>query len=293
MSLFLDIHTHIDQHEPGEVQGIVERARAAGVGAIITAGVTVASSERCVQIAHEHPSVFAGVGVHPEDMTSELTPDNLGRLRRLAADPRVVVMSETGLDHTPPESFRPAPGSDWKPSTGREWHDIQERAFRAQIAIAREQGLAVIYHNRLATGDTLRVLKEEQVGETGGAAHYFQGGWDYAKALLDLGLYISLAKPLLRKPELQETVRNAPLDRIVLETDAFPQPYKPERSRWTEPKDIPLIAAKVAVLHRVAVEDVRESTTRNALRLMGRRGEPVRAALIQARNPIEPSAQRP
>lgn len=282
MSLFLDIHTHIDQHEPDELPGIVERARSAGVGAIIAAGVTVASSERCVRIAHEHAAVFAGVGVHPEDMTGELTSDDLDRLRRLAADQRVVVMSETGLDHTPPESFRPAPGTDWKPSTGPEWHEIQERAFRAQVTIAREQGLAVVFHNRLATEDTLRVLKEERVVETGGAAHYFQGGWEYAKALLDLGLHISLAKPLLRSPELQETVRKAPLDRIVLETDSYPQPYKPVRAKWTEPRDAPLIAAKVAELHRVAVEEVRESTTRNALRLMGRRGVPVSAAVEQA-----------
>ncbi|MSQ08044.1 MAG: TatD family deoxyribonuclease [Dehalococcoidia bacterium] len=279
MALFLDIHTHIDQHEPGELSGIVERSRSAGVGAIITAGVTVASSERCVKIAHEHPSVFAGVGVHPEDMTGELTPGDVGNLSRLAADPRVVVMSETGLDHTPPESFRPAPGSDWKPSTGPEWHEIQERAFRAQIAIGREQGLAVVFHNRLATEDTLHILKEERIRDTGGAAHYFQGDWDYARALLDLGLYISVAKPLLHSRDFQETVRNVPLEWIVLETDAFPQSYKPDRAKWTEPKDIRLIAVKLAELHGITVEDVRESTTRNALRLLGQRGEPVRAVL--------------
>ncbi|MCG3777203.1 MAG: putative metal-dependent hydrolase YcfH [Nitrospira sp.] len=277
--MFIDIHTHIDQHEPGELTGIVERASAAGVGAIVAAGVTVASSERCVKIAREHAAVFAGVGVHPEDMTGELTLDDLDNLRRLAAEGHVVVMSEIGLDHTPPESFRPAPGSDWKPSTGPEWHDIQERAFRAQIAIAREQRLAVVFHNRQATRETLRVLKEERIRDTGGAAHYFQGDWDYARALLDLGLYISVAKPLLYSRDFQETVRNVPLEWIVLETDAFPQSYKPDRAKWTEPKDIRLIAVKLAELHGITVEVVRESTTRNALRLLGQRGEPVRAVL--------------
>ena len=279
VALFLDIHTHIDQHDPAELPGIVERARAAGVGAIISAGVTVQSSERCVKIASDHGAVFAGVGVHAEDMTGELANEDLDRLRALAASPKVVAMSEAGLDHTPPEQFLPAPGSSWRPSTGPEWHEVQERAFRAQIGIAREQGLAVVFHNRRATEDTLRVLKEERVSELGGAAHYFQGDWEYAKALLDLGIYVSLAKPLLRQRQLQEVVRRIPLDRVVLETDAYPQPFKGDRSKWTEPKDIPLVAAKLAELHGVSVVEVREQTTANALTMMGKRGEPVRVAL--------------
>jgi TatD DNase family protein len=273
----MDIHTHVDQYDPAELPGVVERAQAAGVGAVIAAGVTVESSERCVKIAHESASVFAGVGVHPEDMARPLAGDDLDRLRTLAADRRVVVVSEIGLDHTPPESFRPAPESAWRPSTGPEWWPVQEDAFRAQIGIAREQVLAVVFHNRQATADTLRVLREEQAGELGGAAHYFQGDWEYAKALLDMGLHISLAKPLLRQRELQDVARRVPLDSVVLETDAFPQPYKGERSKWTEPRDIPLIAAKLAELRGVSVEEVRERTTENALRTLGRRGDVVRA----------------
>lgn len=276
---FIDIHTHIDQHDPAELPGIVGRTRAAGVGAVVTAGVTLESSARCVEIAGQYAPVFAGVGVHPEDMTGELTDDDLDRLRSLASNPRVVMLSETGLDHTPPEEFRPAPGGSWRPSTGPEWHAVQERAFRGQIGVAREHGLAVVFHNRLAAEDTLRVLKEERVGELGGAAHYFQGDWAYAKALLNLGMHISLAKPLLGSPRLQEVARQVPLERIVLETDSFPQFYKPDRSKWTEPKDIPLIAAKLAGLHGVSLEEMREQTSANALTMMGRRGEPVRAAL--------------
>jgi TatD DNase family protein len=274
----LDIHTHIDQYTDTELPGVIERAWDAGVGAIIAAGVTLASSARCVQLARQYETVFAGAGVHPEDMTGALTPGDLDQLRRIAADPRVVVMSEIGLDHTPPERFRPTPGSAWQPSTGPEWHPIQEAAFRAQIGIAREQGLTVVFHNRLATKDTLRVLKEEHIGELGGAAHYFQGDWAYAKALLDLGVCISLAKPLLRNPELQEVARKLPLDSIVLETDASPQPYKGDRSKWTEPRDIPVIAAKLAELRRTTIDEVCDQTTANALRVMGKRGEPVRAA---------------
>ncbi|GEM_PF-1727570 len=249
------------------------------MGAVISAGVTLESSERCVQIAYEYAAVFAGVGIHPEDMTGPLSNEDLDRVRKLAADPRVVVMSEVGLDHTPPEPFRTAPGPTWQPSTGPEWWRMQEEAFRAQVGIAREHGLAVVFHNRVATEDTLRVLSDERVGQLGGAAHYFQGDWAYAKSLLDLGLHISFAKPLLRSPQLQQVARRAPFDRIVLETDSFPQTYKADRAKWTEPGDIPLIASTLAGLRKVAAEEVRERTTENALQMMGRRGAPLRACL--------------
>jgi TatD DNase family protein len=271
----IDVHTHIDQHAPTELDGIISRARAAGVGALITAGVTLESSARCVQVAAEYPDVFAGVGVHPEDMTAELSNRDLDALRRLAASPRVVVMSEIGLDHTPPERLHPAPGSDWRPSTGPEWRAAQEHAFRAQIGVARELGLAVVFHNREATADTLRVLREERAGDLGGAAHYFQGGWEYAKSVIDLGLMVSLAKPLLRSPELQDVARRLPMESIVLETDSYPQPFKRDRSKWTEPKDLADVADKLAELRGMDVEVVKAQTTANALRMLGERGAAV------------------
>ncbi len=279
LTRYIDVHSHIDQHSAEELPGIVSRARSAGVRAIITSGVTVESSARCVQIAHEYETVFAGVGVHPEDMTGPLTPDGLRRLGELAADPRVVVMSEVGLDHSPPDSFRPDPGSAWRPSTGPEWSEAQEEAFRVQLGIAREQGLAVVFHNRGATEDTLRVLRDESRGGLTGAAHYFQGDWHYASALLDLGFYISVAKPLLRSRELQDVISKVPLERLVLETDSCPQRYKRDRTKWTEPKDLPTIAEMLAELHGLSLEEVRDRTTENALRMLGKRAGPVRAEL--------------
>ena len=261
--MFIDLHTHIDQYDPEELPGMLERAREAEVGAVIASGVTVESTRRCLELAGEFESVFAGVGVHPSDLTGELDQQELDQLRQMAADERVVVMSEVGLDH-----------QDHSPDRA-----MQERAFRAQLGIAREANLPVVFHMRFATDDMLRVLRDERVSELGGAAHYFQGSHDEAAAVIDLGCYISLAKPLVRLPELQEVARELPLEWIVLETDCYPQPFKGKREKWTEPKDVPMVAAKLAELKDLDVSEIMEATTANALKMLGHRADRVSAVL--------------
>lgn len=251
----IDSHTHIDQYDADELSGVLGRARAAGVGAIIAAGVTVASSERCVQLSQEHEgTVWAGVGVHPMDITRPLSDADMSRLQELASQPGVVCISEVGLD--------------WM--DGRPDRAIQEQAFRAQLRLAVELGLPVIFHNRDAGLEPLRILKEEVGGRVPTVAHYFQGPPDYALACLDQGVYLSLAKPLLRLPELHEIIaKDAPLDRIILETDSYPQPFKRNRDKWTEPRDLPQVAAKVAELKKIPPEKVAATTTATLQRILG------------------------
>lgn len=261
--MFIDIHTHIDQYEHDDLGGLLERARLARVGCIVAAGTTIAGSEKCVQLAHSHPCVLAGVGVHPQDLSGELTPPDLDLIDRLAADGRVVALSEVGLDFQ-------ANSPD---------HELQERALRSQLEIARSHSLPVVFHMRESTADTIRVLSDARLGELGGAAHYFQGSWEEAKSVVDLGFKVSLAKPLLRLPELQDVARRLPLSEIVLETDSYPQYFKLKRERWTEPKDVALVAARLAELKGVDVEEVEAQTTANALAMFGRRAGAVRQAI--------------
>jgi TatD DNase family protein len=267
--VFIDVHTHIDQYEPGDLAGLLDRARSAGVGCIVSAGTTLASSSRCVQLSRDHPSVLAGIGVHPQDLHGELTADDLAALDRLATDPAVVALSEVGLDFqlSSPD------------------HALQERALRAQIDIARARQLPIIFHMREATSDTLRVLRETGAGRLGGAAHYFQESLDEALAVVGMGFKVSMAKPLLRLPALQEVARRLPLSEIVLETDAYPQYFKSKRERWTEPRDVPLIAARLAELTGHDVEEIESETTRNALDMFGARAHRVREALASATGP--------
>ena len=149
--------------------------------------------------------------------------------------------------------------------------EIQHDAFRRLIRLARELGLPIVFHSREAADDTVRILQEEGAGEVGGAWHYFQGSLALAQTAMDLGFQISLAKPLLRLPELQAVAAALPLERIVIETDSYPQPFKKHRERWTEPWHLPQVAAKLAELHETDVATVADATTANYLRMLGGR----------------------
>lgn len=247
--MLIDIHTHIQQHDPSEVDGILQRAEEAGVSTIIAAGTTIEDSERAIALAETYSNVFAGVGIHPSDLTAPITTGDVAALEQLASHECVIVMSETGIDHMPN-----SPDHGW-----------QEEAFSAQIEIAKRQNLPVVFHIREhlddltrfeARGTALSILAEYDAGQLGGAAHYFQGDYDYACKVLDLGLKISLAKPLLRLRELQDVARRIPLESIVLETDAYPQPFKKNRAKWTEPKDVRLVAECVASIKGLEIGDL-------------------------------------
>ena len=146
------------------------------------------------------------------------------------------------------------------------------------MRLARDLRLPVIFHSRGLPNvpethrEVLRVLREERGWEVGGAMHYFQGDAAVAAECLDLGFHVSLAKPLLRLPHLQEVAAVLPLDGIVLETDSYPQPFKGKRERWTEPKDVREVAAKLAELKGTTLEEVAAATCDNLLRLYRRLG---------------------
>ena len=252
----IDSHTHLDQYDAAELPALLRRAADAGVRAVITAGVTIESSLQCVRLTERYPgTVWAGVGVHPMDLSGPLSEADIERLRALAAAPGVVCISEIGLD--------------WM--KGRVSRAAQEQAFRAQLRLAVELRLPVIFHNREAGMEPLRIIAEETGGAVPVVAHYFQGPEDYALACLEQGVRLSLAKPLLRLPDLQQIIADhVPLESIVLETDAFPQPYKKNRAKWTEPQDLPLVAQKVADLKGVSIAEVAAATTRAVEVILGR-----------------------
>jgi TatD DNase family protein len=270
--MFIDTHAHIHQHDPDEVAGIVERAVAANVGAIITAGTTVEDSQKAIELAESHTSVFAGVGVHPTDLTRSLTQEDLANLSALATSPEVVVMSEIGIDHQ-----NKSPNFEW-----------QAESFHAQIEIAKSHSLPIVFHIREQGDDydarsardvAISILKETNACELGGTAHYFQGRWDFARQLLDLGFHISFAKTLTRITDLEETAIKTPDNRILFETDAYPQTFKKNRSKWTEPRDIPVVAEKLATLRGISVGDTQNSATSNTLRMLGNRSKIVSSVL--------------
>ena len=272
--MFIDTHAHIHQHNPNEVPGIIERAVQKNVGAILTAGTTVADSREAIELAKRQTRVFAGIGIHPTEITNPISEDQLSQLEGLATAPQVVVMSEIGIDHQ-----GTSPDKDW-----------QEESFYAQIKIARKHKLPLIFHIREQDDDydahsardaALSILKETGAGDIGGSAHYFQGRWSFAEKLLDLGFNISFAKTLTRIADLEETAKKTPTSRLLLETDAYPQTFKKNRAKWTEPRDISLVSEKLAALRSVTIEYIRCTTTENTLNMLGARGSSVKNLLLQ------------
>jgi TatD DNase family protein len=251
--VLIDCHTHLDSFADDEVRQILERARGVGVALVVSAGTTEASSARAIELSSTFPDLFAGVGIHPMNLPGPVDQQVYGSLLKLATSTqKVLTISEIGLDFI----------------AGVPDRALQYQAFREQVRLAREVKLPIVFHSRGAHSETLRVLREERAYEVGGVMHYFQADLATARQAIDLGLYISLARPLLRMPELQKVASALPLDSIVLETDAAPQPFKARREKWTEPRHLREIAEELARLQRRSVEDIEDATSRNILELL-------------------------
>jgi len=236
-----DTHAHLDLLEE-DVAGALERARLAGVTEVITIGVDLGSSRRALEFAAAYPHVHAVVGMHPHD-ASQLDGAALRELRRLAGDPLVVGIGETGLDFYRNLSPRPD----------------QERAFRAQVELARELRLPVVVHDREAHAETMRILEGYAPFEGLLVLHCFSGDMEMARACLDMGGYISVAGPVTfhNAKRLREIVREIPLEGLLIETDCpFLSPH-PYRGKPNSPERLRLIAEKVAEIKGIPLEELR------------------------------------
>ena len=249
-----DCHTHLDQYPIFEIPDILSRAHKSGVAFAICAGTTVQSTRNCIELAEQYKPLYAGVGIHPMEAHEPVTDEVYSELEQLAkSSSKVVCISEVGLDFLPESPI----------------HEIQYQVFREHIRLAKSLNLPVIFHSRESHSEIFRTLRDENADEVGGAMHYFQGDESTAWEAIDCGFYISLARPLARLPELQEVARVIPLHKIVLETDAAPQPFKKYRTNWTEPRHVYSVAETLAEIKGITVEEVAEVTTRNLAQLLG------------------------
>ena len=251
--LFGDAHTHLDQYGPEEIPGILERAAEAGIGFIICAGTTLDSTRACIRMTEEHAPFYAGVGIHPMEASQPVDDAIYSELESMARDnSKVVCISEIGLDYMPTSPD----------------HEVQDQVFRAQIRLAKSLKLPVIFHSRESHSDVFRTLREEDAGAVGGVMHYFQGDEPTAREAIDCGFFISMARPLTRLPHLQDVARAIPLENMVLETDAYPQPFKKYRHNWTEPRHVREVAQFLADIKGITLEEVAQTTTRNLANLL-------------------------
>jgi len=252
----IDSHCHLDFPQfDSDRQAVVQRAREAGVKAIINPGADLESSHQAVALAERYPEVYAAVGVHPHEARS-VSDEVVAELRRLAAHPKVVAIGEIGLDF-----YR-----DLSP------RDMQRQAFRQQLALAAELDLPVIVHSREAHDEVMAILMEWARGpKLKGVLHAFSGDRAMAEWAFNLGFCVGIAGPVtfLNARRLQALVRELPLEWLLIETDApylTPHPYRGKRN---EPARVALVAATIARLQGVSERVAAQQTTSNARRLFG------------------------
>jgi TatD DNase family protein len=250
----IDSHCHLDDaYFSAERAGVLERARAAGVTAFVCIGVGrgTAAAQEAAALAALEPDIFATVGVHPHDAAVSTEAD-WAELERLARAPRVVGVGETGLDYHYDHSPR----------------DVQQSAYRRSIALARAANLPVVSHVRDAHLDAAAILAEEAPA-AGGVIHCFTGGVAEARAYLDLGHHLSFSGILTFKSagNVREAATFAPLDRILVETDAPYLAPVPHRGGRNEPSFIVETVRTLADLRGVAVAEIDAATSENTRRL--------------------------
>ncbi len=250
-----DTHAHL--HDPAfaaDREAVLARARAAGVGRVLTIGTDPDSSREAAALADRHADIYAAVGIHPHDAT-RADDTALAGIAALARGSRVVAVGEIGLDY-----FR-----NLSPPAA------QRAALRAQLAVAREVGKPVLLHCREAHADLLALLVTDGVARVGGIMHCFSGDLAIAQRCLELGLLISIAGPVTypNARRLLDVVRGVPLDLLVLETDCPYLPPQPWRGQRNEPAYVVATAARVAELCGVPVSAVARRTTLTACARLG------------------------
>jgi len=253
--MLIDSHAHIQCKEyDGEVEAVIERAREAGVEKIIAVGGAgdISSNTDAIALADSFQAVYASVGMHPHD-AKDVGPEELEALRRLTTHPKVVAVGETGLDYY----YNHSP------------HEVQERVFRNFIHMACETNLPIIVHERDAAEKAAELLYQEGNGKLCGVIHCFTGTYEAARAYLDLGFYLSFTGIITFKnaEPLRAVVRQIPLERVLVETDAPYLTPVPHRGKRNEPAYVRLVAETVAKVRGISLEAVATMTSANAQNL--------------------------
>jgi TatD DNase family protein len=255
--MLVDSHCHLDFPDfAAELDAVVARARAAGIGRLVTISTRVKRHAQVLVIAERFPEVFCSVGTHPNHAHEESDIDAKA-LIAIAKHPKVVAIGEAGLDYFRNTSPREA----------------QANGLRQHIAAARETGLPLVIHSRDCDADMAQILKDESgKGAFPAILHCFTGGRDLAFTAIELGHYVSFTGILTFKASdaLRAIAAALPADRIMVETDApylAPLPYRGKRN---EPAYVAETAKVLADARGVSADDIARQTTENFFRLFNK-----------------------
>lgn len=251
--MIIDTHAHYDDEAFSEDrEAVFDEIKKAGVGLVVNIGSSFEAAQESVRLSEKYDFIYAAVGIHPTE-TVGTTEEHMAWLLEASKSEKVVAIGEIGLDYYYDEPDR----------------EFQKQWFRRQIELAREAGLPICIHSREAAKDTLDIIKEQRAEEIGGVIHCYSYGWEQAKIYLEMGFYLGIGGVVTFKnaKKLKEVVKNAPIERLVLETDApylAPVPYRGKRNHSG---NLPLVAEAVAKLKELSTGEVIRITEENARRL--------------------------
>lgn len=252
--MLVDHHCHLDFPQfASDLDGVVERATAAGVGTLVTISTRIRRLPDILDIAERFPDVWCSVGTHPHQADEERGIET-AEIVRLSRHPKVVAIGEAGLDYF----YRHASPA------------AQAEGFRRHIAAARETGLPLEIHTRDADEDTQAILEDEHAkGAFPAILHCFTGGRRLALRAVELGLYVSFSgvATFRKAEELRAIAAEIPLDRILVETDAPFLAPEPHRGRTNEPAYVVHTAAAIAGARGLTPEAFGAAATANFFRL--------------------------
>lgn len=245
----VDSHCHLDDKQFAEDrEAAIERALAAGVTRMMAIGTGDGPPdlEAAVRLADRYPCFHATVGVHPHD-AAKASEETFERMRELAGHAKVLAIGEIGLDYH----------YDFSP------RETQRAVFERQLALAREVGKPVVIHTREAWSDTMSILRKNYSG--GGIFHCFTGGTVEAAEALGLGFHLSFGGVLTfpKAEAVREAARMAPLERLLIETDAPYLAPVPHRGKRNEPAFLVETARKLAALRGISPEELAAATAAN------------------------------
>jgi TatD DNase family protein len=260
--MLTDSHVHINHAKFRDDRNeVIARARAVGVDRMLIPAIDVASVEMALGMAQEHDGLFVMAGIHPSHVKDASDAD-WARIEALATEPGIVAIGETGLDYY------------WDTSFNEKQHEFLRRHIRLAVSL----DLPLVFHNRDASEDLVRIVREEQAAASDssrirGVFHCFGGPEWLSDAVLELGFHVGIGGTFtFKNGGVPDAVRRIPMDRIMLETDApFLAPH-PHRGKRNEPAHVRLVAEALAMDRALSVEEVARITTENVDRVFGLQG---------------------
>ncbi len=251
-SFIFDTHAHYyDEKFDGIRDDLLSNMPKNSVGGIINCGVDIESSEQCIKMAEKYEFCFAAAGYHPESINNDTVID-IFSLDKLLRHPKTVALGEIGLDYY------------WD----TQYKENQCKLFEQQLILANDYSLPVIIHDREAHKDTLDLVK---IYKPKGVFHCFSGSTEMMREIIGLGLYIGIGGVITFKnaKKICEIIKETPINKILLETDAPYMAPEPHRGKVNNSVYISFIAQKISEIKNIDYNKILEITTNNAKSLFG------------------------